>query len=70
MVNLIRDPGFSAYLSKGDFQTEVSIPGPRTSASKPVVIAIRVHPYGIRRKLLLSRDVTAVQPAEYGVTLW
>ena len=64
VVNLIRDPGFSAYLSKGDFQTEVSIPGPRTSASKPVVIAIRVHPYGKRRKLLLSRDVTAVQQAE------
>lgn len=62
--NLIRDPAFSAYLAKGDFLSEVSIPGAGVSASKPVVISIRVHPYGERRKLLLSRDVTAVQQAE------
>lgn len=64
VANLIRDPAFSAYLSKGDFQTEVSIQGAGASASKPVLISIRVHPYGKRRKLLLSRDVTVVQQAE------
>lgn len=64
VTNLIRDPAFSSYLSKGEFDSEVSIVGARASASKPVTVAIRVHPYGKKRKLLLSRDVTAVQQAE------
>lgn len=64
VTNLIRDPAFASYMSKAEFQQEVAIAGPGASASKPVVIAIRIHPYGKRRKLLLSRDVTAVQQAE------
>ncbi len=64
VTNLIRDPAFSSYLSKGEFHQEVAIGGPGATASKPVVISIRIHPYGKRRKLLLSRDVTAVQQAE------
>lgn len=62
--NLIRDPAFSSYLNKGEFDSEVSIAGARASLTKPVTIAIRVHAYGKKRKLLLSRDVTAVQQAE------
>lgn len=64
VTNLIRDPAFSSYMSKAEFQHEVAIAGPGATASKPVVIAIRIHPYGKRRKLLLSRDITAVQQAE------
>lgn len=64
VTNLIRDPAFSSYLSNGEFHNEVSIGGVGASASKPVIISIRIHPYGKRRKLLLSRDVTAVQQAE------
>lgn len=64
VTNLVRDPAFASYMSKAEFQHEVAIAGAGASASKPVVIAIRVHPYGKRRKLLLSRDVTAVQQAE------
>lgn len=64
VTNLIRDPAFASYLSKGEFHNEVAITGAGASASKPVVISIRVHPYGKKRKLLLSRDVTAVQQAE------
>lgn len=64
VTNLIRDPAFSSYLNKGEFDSEVSITGSRATASKPVTVAIRVHPYGQKRKLLLSRDVTAVQQAE------
>ena len=64
VTNLIRDPAFSSYLNKGEFDSEVSITGSRATASKPVSVAIRVHPYGQKRKLLLSRDVTAVQQAE------
>lgn len=64
VTNLIRDPAFSSYLNNGEFHHEVSIGGVGASASKPVIISIRIHPYGKRRKLLLSRDVTAVQQAE------
>ena len=64
VTNLIRDPAFSSYLNKGEFDSEVSITGSQATASKPVTVAIRVHPYGQKRKLLLSRDVTAVQQAE------
>ncbi len=64
VTNLIRDPAFSSYLSKAEFDSEVSIPGAQASAKNPVSVAIRVHPYGKKRKLLLSRDVTAKQQAE------
>ena len=64
ITNLMRDPAFSSYLSKRDFQHEVSIAGPGSSPSKPVVISVRIHPYGKKRKLMLTRDVTAVQQAE------
>lgn len=64
VTNLIRDPAFSSYMSKAEFHHEIAIAGPGATASKPVVIAIRIHPYGKRRKLLLSRDITAVQQAE------
>lgn len=64
ITNLIRDPAFSSYLSKAEFQHEVAIAGQGATVSKPVVIAIRIHPYGKKRKLLLSRDITAVQQAD------
>lgn len=62
--NLVRDPQFSSYMSAGEFHTEVAIPSPLATASKPVMVAIRIHPYGKKRRLMLSRDVTAVQQAE------
>ena len=64
VTNLIRDPHFSSYLSAAEFQHEVAITGPLSTPSKPVVVAIRIHPYGKKRRLMLSRDVTAVQQAE------
>ena len=64
VTNLIRDPAFLSYLSKGDFDSEVLISGRRWSALKHTIVAVRVHPYGKKRKLMLSRDVTAVQQAE------
>jgi two-component system phosphate regulon sensor histidine kinase PhoR len=64
VTNPIREPAFAAYINKGVFDTEVMIPGVGASPSKPVVISIRVHPYAKKRRLVLSRDVTAVQQAE------
>ena len=64
VTNLIRDPVFLSYLGKGEFDSEVSIQGMRKAGFQPLTVAVRVHPYGKKRKLMLSRDVTAVQQAE------
>ena len=62
--NLVRDPGFAAYLATGDFQKDVLMPGRASTSSKPVRLSVHMHPYGEGRTLLLSRDVTAVEQAE------
>jgi len=64
IVNLLRDPEFSA-LYGGRSQTEdVVIPAPGSTASRPRRLSLRLHPYGEGRLLMLSRDVTAVEQAE------
>lgn len=62
--NMVRAPAFSAYLSAGDFRQEIQIDGPGPRPTQPTRISMQVHPYGKKRKLLLTRDVTAVQLAE------
>jgi two-component system phosphate regulon sensor histidine kinase PhoR len=62
--NLVRDPAFSAYCSAGKFDTEVVIPGRRSTPGRPVRLSVQLHPYGEGRTMLLSRDVTAVEQAE------
>lgn len=62
--NLVRAPAFAAYMAAGDFRQEIQIDGPGPRPTQPSRISLQVHPYGKKRKLLLSRDVTAVQLAE------
>ncbi len=62
--NLVRDPGFTAYLTTGDFSGPVEIPGRDYLQDPPQRISVQVHPYAEGRMLLLSRDVTALQQAE------
>jgi two-component system phosphate regulon sensor histidine kinase PhoR len=62
--NLVRHPGFTAYLSSGDFSHEIEIEAPHSLPTQSRQISVQVHPYGKKRKLVLSRDVTAVQLAE------
>lgn len=62
--NLVRDPGFTSYLAARDFQHEISMPGRDSSATKPVMLSVHLHPYGQGRTLLLSRDITALEQAE------
>ncbi|OGB06277.1 MAG: phosphate regulon sensor histidine kinase PhoR [Burkholderiales bacterium RIFCSPHIGHO2_12_FULL_61_11] len=61
--NLVRDPVFAAYLASGKYDHEVvlSMPAP---ASLPLKLSVQVHPYAGNRRLMLSRDVTAVEQAE------
>ena len=62
--NLVRDPLFVSYLADGDFTHEVVMPGPAGTSRRPVLLSVQLHRYGEGRKLLLSRDVTALQQAE------
>ena len=62
--NLVRDPGFAAYWAAGDYSQDVVIPGRGSPGSRPTRVSVRLHPYGEGRKLLLSRDVTALEQAE------
>jgi two-component system phosphate regulon sensor histidine kinase PhoR len=62
--NLVRDPGFAAYVSARDFEGDVLMPGRTSTLAKPVRLSVHMHPYGDGRTLLLSRDVTAVEQAD------
>jgi two-component system phosphate regulon sensor histidine kinase PhoR len=62
--NLVRSPIFKTYISGGDFSTEIQIGGIGARPSVPSKISVQIHPYGHKRKLMLTRDVTAVELAD------
>jgi two-component system phosphate regulon sensor histidine kinase PhoR len=64
IANLVRDPAFKAYMAAGNFKHDVVIPGSSSTPARPVKLSVHVHSYGKDRKLLLSRDITAVELAE------
>lgn len=64
IANLVREPAFSAYMALADFSHDVVIPGSASTPARPVKLSVHVHSYGKNRKLLLSRDITAVELAE------
>jgi two-component system phosphate regulon sensor histidine kinase PhoR len=64
IANLVREPAFNAYMSANDFSHDVVIPGSFSTAARAVKLSVHVHAYGKNRKLLLSRDITAVELAE------
>jgi two-component system, OmpR family, phosphate regulon sensor histidine kinase PhoR len=51
-------------MAAGDFSHDVLIPGNFSTPARPVKLSVHVHSYGKDRKLLLSRDITAVELAE------
>jgi two-component system, OmpR family, phosphate regulon sensor histidine kinase PhoR len=64
VVNLVREPNFTAYYHAGDFAQDIVIAAPGSTAARPSKLAVRLHPHGEGRLLMLSRDVTAVEQAE------
>lgn len=62
--NLVREPAFKAYMALGDFSQDVVIPGSASTPTRPVKLSVHLHAYGKDRKLLLSRDITAVELAD------
>jgi len=61
---LLRNPAFSAYARSSLYENEIVIEGRENRTEHPQKIAVQVFPYGDGRKLLLSRDVTALEKAE------
>lgn len=64
IANLVREPAFNAYMAAGNFSHDVLVPGNFSTPARPVKLSVHVHSYGKDRKLLLSRDITAVELAE------
>jgi two-component system, OmpR family, phosphate regulon sensor histidine kinase PhoR len=62
--NLVRDPAFTAYYSGSSHEQDIVIPGPTSTPSRPVKLSLNLHDYGEGRRLLISRDVTALEQAE------
>jgi two-component system phosphate regulon sensor histidine kinase PhoR len=62
--NLVRSPAFKTYLLGDDFNAEISIGGIGLRPSQPSKILVKIHPYGKKRKLMLTQDVTAVELAD------
>ena len=64
IANLVREPAFNAYMSANNFSRDVIVPGSSSTPARPVKLSVHVHAYGKNRKLLLSRDIPAVELAE------
>ena len=64
VANLVRAPAFKSYMAANDFSRDVVIAGSASAPGRPVNLSVHAHSYGKGRKLLLSRDITAVELAE------
>lgn len=61
--NLVRDPAFAAYMASWNYSRDVVLTVLAPGAA-PLKLSVQAHPYAGNRRLLLSRDVTAVEQAE------
>lgn len=64
VANLVRAPAFKAYMASNDFSRDVVIAGSASAPGRAVNLSVHAHAYGADRKLLLSRDITALELAE------
>ena len=67
LANLVRDPAFVAYLASWNYSRDVVIDAPSLqggSSGKPMRLSVQVHPYAGNRRLLLTRDITALEQAD------
>lgn len=65
LANLVRDPAFVAYLASWNYSRDVLIDAQgRMPRGQPVRLSVQVHPYAGNRRMLLTRDITALEQAE------
>ncbi len=62
--NLLRDPDFAAYLGAGEWSRELIITAATHTDGRVARLSIQLCAYGAGQKLMLTRDVTAVEQAE------
>lgn len=62
--NLVRDPDFTAYLAAQDWSRDVVLSTRGGEGGQPARLSIQLCPYGEGQKLMLTRDVTAIEQAE------
>lgn len=64
IIHLVRDPVFNKYFAQESHDNEVVIEGRSESLMKSVKLSVQLHAYAETRKLLLTRDVTALAQAD------
>jgi two-component system phosphate regulon sensor histidine kinase PhoR len=66
LSNLVRDPAFVAYLASWNYSRDVVIDAPSRLPRRdpPPRLSVQVHPYAGSRRMVLMRDVTALEQAE------
>lgn len=64
IVHLVRDPVFARYFAQSLHASEVIIEGRGSSLVNAQKLSVQLHAYGEGRRLLLTRDITAVAQAE------
>ncbi len=62
--NLVRSPEFTSYFVANDFSKDVVLSSPVARAGSPLKMSVQMFPYEGSRKLLLSRDITAIELAD------
>lgn len=62
--NLLRDPDFTHYLAGRDFERDVVITTRGTALQRTARVSIQLCAYGMGQKLMLTRDVTALEQAD------
>ena len=62
--HLVRAPEFIDYLVQGDYAQAVEIDGRDATPGYPQRISINLYLYGKGRRLMLTREITAVELAE------
>ena len=62
--NLVRDPEFHSYLASQVYSQGVVLQARGSTSLKPLRISVNLHPYGDGHRLMLSRDVTALEHAD------
>ena len=62
--NLVRDPAYTAYAHSLVYDHEVVIEGVQSQFQNYSKISLQLFPYGDGHKLMLTRDITALEQAE------
>lgn len=64
ITNLVRDPVFTAFMQEPSGEQGVVIEGRLSRPSAPHRVSLHWFPYGDGHRLLLSRDITALEQAD------